>query len=353
MMRLSPSIFLIISLSATLGLPSVRPESRAWAQQDVIASLNGEPITRGEIESRAATKLYRLKWEIYDTLKTEAEALANERLLESEAKRREISVEELLQTEVRKKAQAPADEEVDSYIRENHIAAGTDGDMRSRIVMYLTERASIQRKLDLLEELLKKSDFQFLLEPPQRPRANVSVDDDPVRGSPDASITIIHFASFSCEHCAESAQKIQKLFDEFPGAIRWVHRDFLNMFDERGLAAAEAAEAAYAHGKFWEFHDRIYSLSGDFKQEDLGGALKDIGVAQSEYGSSGKSANYILEIKHDIEDGVAAGVTGVPTIFINGRQVSGTFSYEKLKEMVEEELRAESQAAGKREATLP
>ena len=325
----------------------------AKAEQEPIAALNGEPITSEQVEDRVATKLYRLKWEIYDTLKTEAEKLVDERLLAEEAERRDKSVEELLRIEVEQEAQAPTEEEVDAYIRENEVPPGSGEALRGRIAAYLADRAAIQRKLDFVEELRRKADYRFLLDPPERPRSKVSADNDPVRGSPEAPVTIIHFASFSCDICAESARKIQRLTEEFPGAIRWVHRDFLNLFDERGLMAAEAGETAHAQGKFWEFHDYAYSLPEDFKEEDLGGMLEKAGVDPSQYEQAHKDARYILEIKHDIEEGVEAGVTSVPAIFINGRYISGTFAYEKLRKMVEEELQAAGLEAGRANASLP
>jgi len=354
MMKPTRNFCPIISLSVILAVVLLF-FSTGFAEQDreAIATLNGQPVTREQVEVRSANKLYRLRWEIYDTLKTEAQALVDERLLAEEAKSRGISVEELLRAEVDKKSKPPTDEQVDAYIKENKVMARPGEDVRARIITYLTDRASIQRKLDFLEELRKKADYKFLLEPPQRPRAQLSVDGSPTRGNPDAPVTIIHFASFSCEHCAESARKIQQLTEEFPGMIKWVHRDFLNIFDERGLRAAEAAKTAQAQGKFWEFHDHIYSLSGDFTDNDLDKILADVGVDPSLYETAHRDATYILPIKRGIEDGAAAGVTGVPAIFINGRYVSGTFPYERLREMVEEELQTIGPKVKEEKSPLP
>jgi protein-disulfide isomerase len=334
-------LLLIFSLIISLSLPLF-----ARADEQIIAIINGHPIPAEQVETRAATKIYRLRWEIYDTLKTEAQALVDEHLLAEEAKRRELTVDELLHQEVDAKSRKATDADVEAYIKEHEMKEATE-EIRGRIMAYLTDRDRIQRKLDFMEELRKKADYQFLMQPPERLRAQVSVDDDPMRGNPDAPITIIHFASFSCEQCAESARKIQRLAEEFPGAIRWVHRDFFNMFDEAGLVAAEAGETAHAQGKFWEFHDHVYALSGDFAKEDIPRLLSEVGVDTSQFEEIHKKATYIIEIKKDIEDGVEAGVTGVPAIFINGRFISGTFPYERLKEMVEEELQLKLPATPK------
>jgi len=319
----------IFSLIISLNLPLL-------ARAEQVAVLNGEPIMRNEVEDISATKLYRLRWEIYDTLKTDAQTLVDERLLEEEAKRRGLSVDEMLKQEVDARAKAPTEADVDQYIKDHELKEAGE-DVRARIMTYLTDRARIQSKLDFQEELRGKAQYEFLLEAPERPRQQVSVDDDPMRGNPGAPITLIHFASFSCERCAESSRKIQKLTEEFPGLIRWVHRDFFNLFDEVGLMAAEAGETAHAQGKFWEFHDHIYSLNGEFTKEDIPRLLAEVGVDTSQFEKIHKEAAFIMEIKKDIQDGVAAGVTGVPAIFINGRYISGTFPYERIRAMVEEE----------------
>ena len=339
MMTFLRNICATISLSAFVLFQPVFLSITFADEQGTIARIDGRPITIEDVEQRVATKLYRLRWEIYNTIRTEAQTLADERLLVEEAKRRGTTVEELLQAEVNGKTSPPTDEEVDAHMRGHGVTNTPGDDARNHIAAYLAERAAIQRKLDFLDELRKKADYQFLLEPPERPRARVDIDGDPMRGNAEAPITIIHFAGFSCEHCAGSAGKIRRLLEEFPGIVRWVHRDFLNLFDERGLRAAEAGETAHAHGKFWKFHDYIYSLSGEFEQDDLGRILEEVGVDASEYEQAHTKALYIIEIKQDIEDGVQAGVTGVPAIFINGRYISGTFAFERLKSAVEEELR--------------
>ena len=325
----------------------------AVAESEAIATLDGTTIDREQVEQRVASKLYRLNWEIYDTLKSESEELANEMLLAEEAKRRNMTVDELLRVEVDDKCHPSTDEEIDRYIQENDAAKIAGGDIRARISRYLTEHAKIQRRLDFLKELREKSSFEFLLMPPERPRIQISVEGDPMRGNPDAPVTIVHFASFTCDICAESAHKIQKLTEEFPGLIRWVHRDFINLFDEHGLAYAEAGETARANGKFWEFHDYVYSLADDAEEGEIGKVFSHIGIDVSNYEQAHTNATYLMEIKRDIEDGVTAGVSSVPVIFINGRYVSGTFPYETLRGMVEEELQSIRSVSGKKAGTSP
>jgi len=330
------SLLLIISLTAGLSLPLI-----ARADQQPVATLNGKPINEAQVESRAATKIYRLRWEIYNTLKTESQALVDELLLEEEASKRNLTPEELLQQEADSKAKKPTEADVDAYMKEQNIEVADEdmmAEMRGRVSLYLTERERIQRRLDFQEQLRQQADYRFLLEPPESPRQQVSTDDDPARGPADAPVTIIHFASFSCEHCAESAGKIRKLTEEFPGAIRWVHRDFFNIFDELGLLSAEAGEMAHANGKFWEFHDQIYTHSGEYSQDDVKRLLAELGMDVAEFDQLHKQASFIMEIKHDIEEGANAGVSSVPAIFVNGRYISGMFDYEKLKQMVAEEL---------------
>src|SRR3989344_6219200 len=87
----------------------------------------------------------------------------------------------------------------------------------------------------------------------------VSLDDDPVKGDPNAPITIVEFSDFQCPFCerffTETLPLIEKNYIK-TGKVRLVYRDFPLGFHENAEKAAEAAECADEQGKFWEYHDK-------------------------------------------------------------------------------------------------
>ena len=306
--------------------------------KEIIGRLNGEPIYLSDVEEAIAFQVYRLQSDIYQLLKTETEEIVNQRLLEQEAALRGLTVEDLLRMEVDEKTPLVDEGQVEAYLTEHPKDGGGGPGQRDRIRTYLVERARIQRRLDFLAILRQKSDFTFLLEPPERPRIPLRLEGQPWRGSPEGPVTIVHFSSFTCDPCFQSVARIRRLFEDFPGRIKWVHRNFFSMYDEKALAAAEMAESAHEQNKFWSFHDRLYAQAGDFDLAELADIAATIGMSQKQYEEGQRAGRYLVEVRRDIGDAARIGVTGVPVIFVNGIYFSGTLPYEELRAIVQKEL---------------
>jgi protein-disulfide isomerase len=308
------------------------------AQDEVIATLDGRPITLSEIEENAAFQIYRLRGSIYSLLQREAREIADRRLLEREAARQGLSVDALLKREVDGKTAPLTERDIDAYLAEhpNEEPGGPEG--RARLRAFLGERNRIQRRLDYLAALRGKADYRFLAAPPGRPRVRVETEGAPWRGAADAPVTLVHFAHFSSKACAESALKIHRIMEEFPGRIRWVHRNFLSVQNPEALLAAETAEAAFRQGRFWEYHDAIYALEGAVTADAVRPAAGDGGLDEKRVDHEQKKGALLLRVRDDIGTGVRLGVQAAPVIFVNGIYFGGTFPLEDLKTLVRKEL---------------
>jgi len=95
-------------------------------------------------------------------------------------------------------------------------------------------------------------------------------------------------------------------------------------------SAAEVAEFAGAHGKFWEMHDLLFE-----NQEQLSGSLyselaKELSLPPEALRQALEDGNYKARVRADFSGGVRSGVNGTPTFFINGNRHDGAFEYETL-----------------------
>jgi hypothetical protein len=342
------AIFLL-SLCGALG-PAFAGQP-APKEGEIIATLNGEPIYLSEIEENAAFQIFRLRTSIHSLLKKETEELVNRKLLAAEASRRSLTVEDLLQKEVNEKVYPATEKQVDQYIAEHPGDLTKSPDRRSRIKTYLSERARIQRRLDYLASLRAKADFEFLLRLPEHPRMRIEIAGEPWRGTADAPVTLVHFASFTCRFCREGVEKIRRVMEDFPRKVKWVHRNFFNIHDEAALLAAEIGEALHERGSFWDFHDRLFSVQGALTAEQIRQAAREAGLNQKEFDEGRKKGQYLIRVKDDIGAGVRMGVEAVPVIFVNGLYFSGTFPYADLKTLVQKELKRAGNA--KKETRKP
>jgi protein-disulfide isomerase len=180
--------------------------------------------------------------------------------------------------------------------------------------------------------------------PTEDPHAvyRMPVEDTPLRGSPDALVTIVVASDFQCPFCKRVEPTLKALFDAFPGKVRfgWKHQPLAG--HAKALPAAVAAEEARAQGgdaKFWEMHDKLFELSPALDRPDLERAAKEVGLDVAAVGKALDQGKYKDRILRDQALCQALGANSTPTLFVNGRKVVGALPLEQLKPIVEEEMR--------------
>lgn len=329
------STWILPAASFLLALLAAGPA----AADEVIATLNGKPIHLSEIEQNAAFQIWRLRSSIHSLLESEARQIADGRLLSAEAARQGLTVEALLKKEVDAKVPPLDEKDVDEFIAANPDQAGRGPGARDRLKVYLSQRALIERKLDYLASLREKADYRFLVRAPERPRIKVETEGAPWRGNAQAPVVLVHFANFSSRLCVESAEKIRRVMEEFPGQVRWVHLDFFMIQDPDALYAAEMGQAAFEQGTFWQYHDRMMGLQGRVTREAVHGAAEALGIDRTRFEASQREGKYLLRVKEEIGYGVRIGLQAAPVIFVNGIYFGGTFPYVDLKSLVDRELK--------------
>jgi len=170
----------------------------------------------------------------------------------------------------------------------------------------------------------------------------VSADDDPVKGDKNAPVEIIEFSDFQCPFCGrfyeQTLPDIEKNYIK-TGKVKLVYRDFpLSSIHPYAQKAAEAAECADDQGKFWEMHDKIFENQRAIGITDLKGYAKDLGLDTGKFNDCLDSGKFAAEVQKDTSDGRAAGVTGTPAFFINGKKIVGAQPYENFKAIIDAEL---------------
>lgn len=183
---------------------------------------------------------------------------------------------------------------------------------------------------------------------------SVSLDDDPVKGDPNAPITIVEFSDFQCPFCARffttTLPLIEKNYIE-TGKVKFVYRDFpLPDIHQNAIPAAIAAECADEQGMFWEYHDKIFEnqlLWQDLDKQNVVSTFeqfaKELGLDTESFNTCLESAKYLDEVQNDLNDGVSYGVTGTPGFFIGNEKigytmVSGAQPYASFEQLLDQLL---------------
>lgn len=168
------------------------------------------------------------------------------------------------------------------------------------------------------------------------------MDDDAIKGSVDAPITIVEFSDYECPACqyffkTTMSQLKTKYIDT--GIVKFIYRDFPLGFHLFAQKAAEAAECAGEQGKYYEMHDKLFGLGVKGGVEEYKEYAKDLNLNSDEFNTCLDSGKMAIETSKDMIDGSMAGVTGTPAFFVNGVFVSGAQGIQVFDKIIQDELR--------------
>ncbi len=175
---------------------------------------------------------------------------------------------------------------------------------------------------------------------------NVGTGHFPVRGNVKAKVKVIEFGDFRCPYCERFYQSSEKSLKKdyiATGKIAFYFRSFA-FLGPASTVASEAAECANAQGKFWKFHDWLYenqaseSNTGYYSKANLITYATNLGLNKQKFASCLNSDKYASQVQKDLSEGEAAGVSGTPTFFINGKTIVGAVPYAQIKQVIDAAL---------------
>ncbi|MBK9529765.1 MAG: thioredoxin domain-containing protein [Acidobacteria bacterium] len=262
------------------------------APTDTVATVDGKPITGKEFEDWVRVPLYEARADMADVILDELDELIYNTLVTNDAKSQGLDSSALIAREVSNKMKDFTDEE--------------------RMTLEMAFRNSLSAKYKV----------NILYSEPEAPLENISVDDDPASGPSTAPVTVIMFSDFQCSACAATHPALKKAIEQFPGKVRFVVRDFpLESIHENAFAAARAANAANAQGKFFEYTEILYKNQGALDAASLKRYATQVGLNAAQFDIDFNAEKAAAEIRKDVADGEAYGINSTPTIFVNGRRV--------------------------------
>jgi protein-disulfide isomerase len=317
-----------VVMGADINSPSLNSNA-------VVATVAGQPVKADSLIERLKPIIYKMRLEAYEVTKKQADQLIDANLLLDEAKRRQIGPEEIIRSEISDKVRSPTEDEIAKFYNENKARISGDlNSVRNQLASYLQDQSRQRFEQDLSARLRKSADIRWLISEPAQPIQNISADDDPVRGEANAPITIVEFTDFQCPACAAMHPVIEEVLNSYGNKVRFVVRDFPLNQHENARKAAEAANAANAQGKFFEYIALLFKNQKALDVSSLKKYASELGLNRARFDAALDRGVYTAEIKKDIEDGEMYGIGSTPTIFVNGVQLR-VLSAEGLREAID------------------
>lgn len=154
---------------------------------------------------------------------------------------------------------------------------------------------------------------------------------DHIRGGFNATVTLVEYGDYQCPYCAAANPVVRFLENRYGQALSVVFRHF-PLVEVHPLAApaAEAAEYAGDHGRFWEMHDAIFANQHRLSTQLLFAIAGTLQLSQIGLRDALARSQHADKIRADFIGGVRSGVNGTPTFFVNGLRHQGGFTAPEL-----------------------
>jgi protein-disulfide isomerase len=189
----------------------------------------------------------------------------------------------------------------------------------------------------------------------RNPASSVSILGRPVRGNPNAKVTVVSFDDLECPFCARMNEVLFSASEQHYGdLVRYIYKDFpLPMHPWAMHAAVDVnCMAAQSPTGYWNLVDYIHNhdgeISGQDGQQNVATSMQKLDEATRD---EGKRQNVNMDklnsciakqddsgIRDSMKQGDSLGVDGTPTLFVNGERATGALSQEMLWTIVDRAL---------------
>jgi protein-disulfide isomerase len=289
------------------------------SESAVVATVAGQQITAGVVNERLKPIIYKLRLRTYEAEKAALDQTIDDLLLLADANKHNQPPEEMVRAEITNKIHRPTDAEVEKFYAENKSRINGDlASVRNQIAAYLEQQDQARLERSLSERLRKGADVRVLLAEPEPPVQSISTEGAAIRGEPNAPVTIVEFTDFECPSCAAMHPVLEEVLKSYGNRVRFVVRNFPLAKHTHARKAAEAAAAANAQGKFFEYTALLFKRQNALDIPSLKKYATELGLDRGRFDAEVDGGAYAASVKHDIDDGEIYGVDSTPTIFVNG-----------------------------------
>lgn len=305
------------------------------SSQQPVASINGMALTLGDLQAKENATLLQAQFQYYLSERKALDEAIDNRLLEDEARRKNLSVDQLLDTEAYKGVKDPTEDQLEVYY-EGLDTQESYASVREEVLQHIRELRRTKARAAYVEQLRHTAQIHILLMPPS---ADVNTKDSFALGDKNAPVEMVEFADYQCPYCQKVAPQIEQLKKEFGPKLTIVFKDFPLPMHPNAEKAAEASRCAGEQGKYWEYHDLLFD-SQEIKPNELKEHANALKLDVDRFDACLDKGAEAAAVQKDLQEAHSLGLTGTPSFFVNGHFFSGVVDYGALKDIINQQLNA-------------
>lgn len=309
--------------------------------KEIVAEVNGDNILLSDLSEASKQELFDLLNMAYEIKSRVLDDLIKKKLLEKEASKQSMTVEQYLESSVDMKMSANIDSIKTLYGLAANQVGLVRGQLHSSSQKTMEGELALKNKLrsiviqQLVDSLYRKAIIKKYIFPPKQPECVITDLCIHYRGNLNAPVSFIVASDFNCERCVAFEATLQRIYDKYKDQVKF---GFVSFGDFPTLPAL-ACEAAARQDKFWDFHDDIFAHKGLADSTFIFNLAKTKNLDITQFRKDLHSSENYKKLDKTINDLVSRGVFATPTIIVNDRLVYITNSYEELSRLLEYELK--------------
>jgi Na+:H+ antiporter, NhaA family len=178
----------------------------------------------------------------------------------------------------------------------------------------------------------------------------------PVRGgnTDERVIRVVAYTDFLCPYCRRFRTVLKRLRQAFGERIAYTFRHYpIERIHPGATFAARVAEAAGRQGRFWEMHDRMFAEEPPFSGEHILDMAREIGLDMARLECDLADPDTMAQVDEDLAEARSRGVTGTPTIFVDGIRYDGAWDFFSLADAFEKPVSERIRRSAHVFASLP
>jgi protein-disulfide isomerase len=153
----------------------------------------------------------------------------------------------------------------------------------------------------------------------------------PLKGAKNSKVLLIEFSDFQCPYCAKAHETLNQLLPKYSTKLALVYKYLpLTSIHPEAMPSAKAAWAAGQQGKFWEYHDALFTNQDQLGEDLYKSIAQSLKLNMQKFESDRASNAAESAIDQDVKMAEKIGVDGTPFFLVSGAKFVGPIQLQDL-----------------------
>lgn len=210
--------------------------------------------------------------------------------------------------------------------------------IKEEVKKFLINEKIVEKRTKLLDDLKKKGGFALAAKEPQAPVMTLATEGFPSKGPATAKVHVVEFADYQCPHCKHMAEPMRKVMEKYKGKVKFTFMDYPINPSGISTVVAHGAVCADQQKKYWEYHYLAFEKQSSLSKDSPSAFAKELKLDEAAFKKCLDAPETAAKVAASKAEGEKAGITGTPTVFINGRRTNIAHEEAEIVKAIEKAL---------------